>query len=131
MVNKQIANQNHRVEDFFEDEQDDELEVPLVTEPFDPREIDITPENQNVQYLIDLLEDKHVDLSTEFQRSPDLWSEVKMSRLIESLVIRLPIPPFYFAADKRLPPTSRLPLQVVDGLQRLSALKRLCGRPRP
>jgi hypothetical protein len=112
-------------EDFFEEERlEEDHDAPLVTEPFDPREIDITPENQNVQYLVDLLEDEHVDLSTEFQRSPDLWSPTKMSRLIESLVIRLPIPAFYFAADKSLPPTTANPLQVVDGLQRLSALKR-------
>jgi len=111
--------------DFFEDERnDDEPETPLVTEPFDPRKIDITPENQNVQYLVDLLEDNHIDLSTEFQRSSDLWTPTKMSRLIESLIIRLPIPSFYFAADQRLPPTPDNRLQVVDGLQRLSSLKR-------
>ncbi len=112
-------------DDFFEDERtDEELGIAAVTDPFDPREIDIIPENQNVQYLVDLLEDNHIDLSTEFQRSPDLWSPTKMSRLIESLIIRLPIPPFYLAADERLPPTAKHPLQVVDGLQRLSALKR-------
>ena len=108
-------------DDFFEDERSEE-ELPLVTEPFDPRKIDITPENQNVQYLVDMLEDEHIDLSTEFQRSRDLWSPTKMSRLIESLIIRLPIPSFYFAATDRLPPTPENPLQVVDGLQRLSAL---------
>ncbi len=108
-------------DDFFEDESSEE-ELPLVTEPFDPRKIDITPENQNVQYLVDMLEDEHIDLSTEFQRSRDLWSPTKMSRLIESLIIRLPIPSFYFAATDRLPPTPQYPLQVVDGLQRLSAL---------
>jgi hypothetical protein len=114
-----------RDDDFFEEERSyDELETPLVTEPFDPRKIDITPENQNVQYLVDLLEDDHIDLSTEFQRSSDLWTPPKMSRLIESLIIRLPIPSFYFAADQRLPPTPDNPLQVVDGLQRLSSLRR-------
>jgi len=110
-------------DDFFEDERSEE-EFPLVTEPFDPRKIDITPENQNVQYLVDMLEDQHIDLSTEFQRSKDLWSPTKMSRLIESLIVRLPIPSFYFAANERLPPTPENPLQVVDGLQRLSALNR-------
>jgi Protein of unknown function DUF262 len=116
---------DERDDDVFEDERaDDELETALVTEPFDPRKIDITPENQNVQYLVDLLEDDHIDLSTEFQRSSDLWTPTKMSRLIESLIIRLPIPSFYFAADQRLPPTPENRLQVVDGLQRLSSLKR-------
>ena len=96
------------VEDFFEDEQsENEVEFAAVKEPFDPREIDITPESQIVQYLVDLLEDKHVDLNTEFQRSPDLWSETIKSRLIESLIIRFPIPPIYLAAGVRLGPRSR------------------------
>lgn len=111
-------------DDFFEDEQsENEVEFAAVKEPFDPREIDITPESQNVQYLVDLLEDKHVDLNTEFQRSADLWSPTKKSRLIESLIIRFPIPPIYLAAGERLPPDVDCPLKVVDGLQRLSALR--------
>ncbi len=106
-------------------EDDEELHDPLeITDPFDPRLVDITGEAQNVRYLLDLLEDGHVDLNTEFQRSRDLWSVVQMSRLIESLLIRFPIPPFYFAADETLPPDKAHPLQIVDGLQRLSSLDR-------
>jgi len=111
-------------EDFFDDELNESEDLSALSEPFDPRAIDITPESQNVQYLTDLLEDKLVDLNTEFQRSAYLWSATKMSRLIESLIIRLPIPPFYFAAAEQLPPTSDDPLQIVDGLQRLSAMQR-------
>ena len=50
--------------DFFEDEQnEDDADLAPLKEPFDPREIDVTPESQNVQYLVDLLEDRHVDLN--------------------------------------------------------------------
>ncbi len=119
------ANATELYTELDEKESEEPDSVPVrMTDPFDPRAIDITMEVQNVRYLVDLLEDRHVDLNTEFQRSPDIWSATKMSRLIESLLIRLPIPPFYFAANGRLPADAERPLQVVDGLQRLSALDR-------
>jgi hypothetical protein len=85
---------------------------------FDPREIDISVEQQNIDFLISKLEDGEIDLNTEFQRSTDLWDDVKMSRLIESLMVRFPVPGFYFDI------TDKNNWQVVDGLQRLSALKK-------
>lgn len=113
-----------KIEDEYEfDDEIDEEDIEI-TDPFDPREIDISMEVQNVRVLIELLEDHHVDLNTAFQRSRDLWATTKMSRLIESFLIRLPVPPFYFAALKKLPPDREHQLQVVDGLQRLSAIQR-------
>lgn len=55
-------------------------------------------------------------LDTEFQRRPGLWGDDIKSRLIESLIIKLPIPAFYFdgSIDDRW--------LVIDGLQRLSAV---------
>ena len=87
-------------------------------EAFDPRDIDISVEQQNIDFLIGKLEDGEIDLNTEFQRSTDLWDACKMSRLIESLMVRFPIPGFYFDI------TDKNNWQVVDGLQRLSALKK-------
>jgi hypothetical protein len=57
-------------------------------------------------------------MNTDFQRHADLWDSKKMSRLIESILIRLPLPAFYFDAskeDKWL---------IVDGLQRLASIKK-------
>jgi hypothetical protein len=87
-------------------------------ETFDPRDIDISVEQQNIDYLIGKLEDGEIDLNAEFQRSTDLWDDGKMSRLIESLMVRFPVPGFYFDI------TNKNNWQVVDGLQRLSALKK-------
>jgi hypothetical protein len=87
-------------------------------EAFDPRDIDISVEQQNIDFLIGKLEDGEIDLNTEFQRSTDLWKDDKMSRLIESLMVNFPIPGFYFDI------TDKNNWQVVDGLQRLSALKK-------
>jgi len=87
-------------------------------EAFDPRDIDISVEQQNIDFLIGKLEDEEIDLNTEFQRSNNLWKDDKMSRLIESLMVNFPIPGFYFDI------TDKNNWQVVDGLQRLSALKK-------
>lgn len=102
---------------------------PLKT--FDPRDIDISVEQQNIDFLlykleydIDQLEDDFdpnagiIDLNTEFQRSQELWTQIQMSRLIESILIRFPLPAFYFDT------TTKNRWQVIDGLQRLSTLRK-------
>jgi hypothetical protein len=93
-------------EDFMDDE-----------EPFDPKKVDVSISTPTLSILIARLEHDEIDLLPDFQRSPDLWSKQAQSRLIESILIRLPIPAFYFDAidDENW--------QVVDGLQRLSAIK--------
>ncbi|WP_252178011.1 DUF262 domain-containing protein [Endozoicomonas sp. 4G] len=87
-------------------------------QPFNPSEIDIAVTPVSMDSLIERMEHDEIDLNTDFQRRAELWSPNKMSRLIESILIRLPLPAFYFDAsdeDKWL---------VVDGLQRLSAIRR-------
>jgi len=67
--------------------------------------------------IIKRLRNNEIDLLPNFQRSGDLWKKTTQGRLIESLLINLPIPAFYFdASDDDC-------WQVVDGLQRLSAIK--------
>ncbi|MGL0822912.1 DUF262 domain-containing protein [Vibrio vulnificus] len=55
-------------------------------------------------------------LDPEFQRSPNAWDEMKKSMFIESLILNLPLPHFYFNRD------SSGRLVVIDGLQRLTAV---------
>lgn len=115
-------------------EADDTLQADepyTITDPFDPRQIDISVEVQNIRYLLDLLEDEVVDLNSEFQRSRDLWPASKMSRFIESLIVRLPIPPFYLALPEVIPTNIDNRIQVVDGLQRLSTLHRFVVAKEP
>ena len=59
-------------------------------------------------------------MDPDFQRD-FLWSEDKQSKLIESVIMRIPLPVFYMAED----PEGRM--VVVDGLQRLSTFKRFVG----
>lgn len=56
-------------------------------------------------------------MNTDFQRHPNLWNEVKKSRFIESLLLKLPIPAFYFNEK------DENELEVIDGLQRISTIK--------
>lgn len=84
---------------------------------FDPKDINISMEQQSLYAIISRLDSGRIDLNPEFQRSGDLWNDYYQSRLIESILLRFPLPAFYFDAsddDEWL---------VVDGLQRLSALK--------
>ena len=55
-------------------------------------------------------------LSPSFQRK-EVWTDTKKSLLIESLMLSIPLPMFYVAADDK----GRW--EVVDGLQRLSAIR--------
>lgn len=56
-------------------------------------------------------------LDPDFQRK-FVWNETRQSRLIESILLRIPLPTFYVAEDK----SGRL--IVVDGRQRLTTLQR-------
>lgn len=86
-------------------------------EPFDPNDIKIRIQPYTIGQIIDSLIHNEIKIDTEFQRLPDLWEDTKKSRLIESLLLNLPIPAFYFnGEDDKV-------WEVVDGLQRISAVK--------
>ena len=105
-------------EQFEPDEEDNESHLDDQMQPFNPSEIDIAVTPVSLDSIIERMEHNEIELNTDFQRSAELWSPKKMSRLIESILIRLPLPAFYFDAsdeDKWL---------IVDGLQRLSAIRR-------
>ena len=91
---------------------------PVMQEPFNPSEINIISKPDTLRNIIDRLKYDEIDMNTDFQRHAELWDNQKMSKLIESILIRFPLPAFYFDAsdeDKWL---------IVDGLQRLSAIKK-------
>ena len=86
-------------------------------EGFVPALVNIAPVTQNITNLMDRLSNKEIDLSPAFQRSGDLWKNDKQSRLIESLMLRIPIPSFYFDM------VNEEEWKVIDGLQRLTAFR--------
>lgn len=89
-----------------------------ITEPFNPKDVDIVSQTMVISNIIEQLKYDDILLEPDFQRHPDLWDDGKQSRLIESLMIRIPLPTFYFDS------TDDDKLIVVDGLQRLYAIKR-------
>ncbi|MBR5253445.1 MAG: DUF262 domain-containing protein [Bacteroidales bacterium] len=90
---------------------------PSITKPFNPNEIDVDIATVNLGYLIEQLENKEIDLQPDFQRSADVWTDTQKSRLIESILLGLPLPSFYFSED-----IITKKLSVIDGLQRLCAI---------
>lgn len=91
-----------------------ELDEP---DKFIPSDVNITQIPTNVSNIMERLENEEYDLMPAFQRHGGLWSIEKQSRLIESLMLKIPLPAFYFDAsreDKWV---------VIDGLQRLTAFQ--------
>lgn len=84
--------------------------------PFDPKLIDVITHQRTVDLLMARLEHGEMDLSPDFQRRANLWSDARKSGLIESMLLRIPIPSLYVSEDKEGN------YQVVDGLQRLCAI---------
>lgn len=104
---------------------DDDSEIELENEdfpvprirPFDPSKIDIDMKTMELSSIITRLKYREINMDTDFQRKSGLWSNVQKSQLIESLLLRIPIPAFYFdggVKDNWL---------IIDGLQRITALK--------
>ncbi|MCI9296878.1 MAG: DUF262 domain-containing protein [Lachnospiraceae bacterium] len=89
-----------------------------IIEPFNPKDVDIVSQPMVISNVIDQLKYGDILLEPDFQRHPDLWEPQQQSRLIESLIIRIPLPTFYFDS------TEDDKLIVVDGLQRLYSIKR-------
>ncbi|GGK67531.1 DUF262 domain-containing protein [Nocardia camponoti] len=83
--------------------------------PWDPEKIRVTTRGYSMRNVLDMIDDGELELAPDFQRNR-VWRPRQKSRLIESLLLQIPLPAFYFAEDKSGG------LRVVDGLQRLSTI---------
>ncbi|MCW5250589.1 DUF262 domain-containing protein [Streptomyces sp. SHP 1-2] len=89
-----------------------------ISAPFRPESISIRTETTTVDLLLSRMREGMLDLAPDFQRRSGIWSDRAQSRLIESLLLRIPISNFHMAQgdeDK---------WAVVDGVQRLTAVAR-------
>lgn len=123
MINESDALLNEKLTqiDLFENDENqvekelgnDDVEI---VEPFDPQKINIKIVPLTIGQLVDKLQYEEVKVP-EYQRKSGLWDSKRKSRFIESLMLRLPIPLFYF--DER-----KLDIWwVVDGLQRVTTIR--------
>jgi hypothetical protein len=107
-----IAEDEDGVEQEIEEEPENNNEP-----PFDATKIRVLTKNPTIDLILKRIKEGALNLEPDFQRSPLIWSKVAQSRLIESILVRIPLPSFYIDAsneDEWL---------IVDGLQRLSTLK--------
>lgn len=96
-------------------EADPEDDSGRVVRPYDPTKIRVDPKVYSVRQVLDMIDDGELDLAPDFQRRR-VWRTKQKSLLIESILLRIPLPAFYFSSD------SDGSLQVVDGVQRLSTI---------
>lgn len=87
-----------------------------ISAPFDPENIDVVTVARTIDLLLTRLKEGELDLSPDFQRRSNLWNENTKSALIESILLRIPIPSLYVSED------ADGNYVVVDGLQRICAI---------
>ena len=102
LLNKQMG-----IEESLDDEHED---------PFNPEEISIDTKPITMETLMRRLQQGTITLNPDFQRQ-EVWDQKRKSQLIESLLLKIPIPMFYVSSDEKSNWT------VVDGLQRISTLR--------
>ena len=84
--------------------------------PFDPSKIDIKMDKITISSIISRIENDELEFNSSFQRKVGLWTKKQKSQLIESIILKIPLPAFYFDAsndDK---------WQIIDGLQRIGTI---------
>ncbi len=106
-------------EEIIIDPEDTSSGNEAITHPFNPNEIEIEIPPFSVGYLIDRIEHEEINMNTDFQREGNLWSPEKQSRLIESILLGLPLPAFYFD-------TFNPKWDIIDGLQRCCSIENFC-----
>lgn len=87
-----------------------------ISEPFDPSKIRVQTERKTIDLIIRRYVHGEIDLAPDFQRRARLWPLFRRSQLIESLLLKIPLPVFYVAADQSDH------WAVVDGLQRITTI---------
>lgn len=108
-----IENEETGVE--FEEETDEDAEFLYEPKPYDSEKIRVDTHQFSLRNILDMIEEEEIDLAPNFQRY-QVWTHKQKCRLIESVLLRIPLPAFYFSSD------SKGLMQVVDGVQRLTTL---------
>lgn len=108
------AEQDDQIELGFEDE-DRGNEAPPA-KPWDPSKVRVGTKTFSLRQIVDEIQEGAIDLAPDFQRDY-VWKDRQKTLLIESILLGIPLPAFYFSAG--LDGSH----QVVDGVQRLSTVR--------
>lgn len=93
-----------------------ESEAFHAVEPFDPASISLSSKVVALDAVLRRIKNKTIRLHPDFQRNA-VWDAERKSLLIESMMLRIPLPMFYVSEDKDGI------WEVVDGLQRLTTIR--------
>jgi Protein of unknown function DUF262 len=102
---------------------EDENESVEVEEPkfsglkYDPATIRVAFRQYPIDLLLKRISEGAINFNPGFQRAANIWNSKAKSRLIESLLIKIPLPVFY------LDSSNEDRWDVIDGVQRLTAFK--------
>lgn len=96
-------------------ERTEEIDIAV---PFNPDKIDVITRNMTIDLILSRVKSGAINLHPEFQRSWGIWNLRRQSRLIESLLLRIPLPTLYAAEDENED------WEIVDGVQRVSTIAR-------
>ncbi|WP_432492682.1 DUF262 domain-containing protein [Kineococcus auxinigenes] len=97
----------------------EEVDFQDIERPWNPDDIRVTTRSFSLRNMLDAIEEEGLDLAPDFQRLR-VWKAVQKAQLIESILLQIPLPAFYFAEDQDGT------LRVVDGVQRLSTIYDYC-----
>lgn len=103
--------------DYETEEQADEESDVEPEKPFDAEKIRVDQQMLSVKYMLELMGENLIELNPGYQRRRVWKDNKKKSLLIESLMLRIPIPAFYFYENEDGK------YQVIDGQQRLATIK--------
>jgi len=94
----------------------DDLEDDDFVTPFNPDDISINSQTVALDTVLRRINQNRIRLAPAFQRN-SVWDDTRKSRLIESMMLKIPLPMFYVSSDKDNN------WDVVDGLQRITTIK--------
>lgn len=121
--------ENDNIEEYYNEqinkqdqfgEEEDTTSHETIINPFSPSDISLSNPPMNLGDLIDMIKEGWINFGTEYQREENLWSDVQQSRLIESVLLGLRLPAFYFEE------VTKRQWNIIDGLQRCCAIRNFC-----
>ena len=115
-----LLDEMERLLDVYYEEQDIEIEEEvavseIIKNPYNADDIRVRSTTFTLEAIYNKISDNDIDLNPDFQRH-FVWDKKRKSRLIESILLGIPLPVFYFAQNKEGI------YSVVDGIQRLNTI---------
>lgn len=101
-------------------EEEEEYLGKTITQPFSPSDIRLTTPPMNLGDLIEMIQAGWINFGTNYQRAENLWTDRQQSRFIESILLGLRLPAFYFEE------VSKRQWNIIDGLQRCCSIRNFC-----